>query len=187
MNLNFVKSLRAGALLVLAVGAVQVACARQESPAAAPAVAQQAPLGVVIGALADYKTFRLKSAQLHAIIAPYCTRVRDKAQKPMILWEYTCSPESGITGISMDSREGLGEPLPNYMMSIVVDFPADRFPAIKALVVKNLGRPKKSGSDHLEWRYSRDKFLNQNGNPVVNLSREDGESASLQIVLEQGP
>lgn len=173
LNFSLFKSLRAATLLILAAGAAQVACA--------------APLDIVIGALADYKTFRLKSAELDSLVAPYCTRVRDKARKPMIVREYTCLPESGITAISMDSREGLGEPLPNYMMSIVVDFPADRFPAMKALVVKKLGLPKKSGSDHLTWRYSLDKSLNQNGNPVINLSREDAESASLQIALEQGP
>ncbi|MYN20304.1 hypothetical protein GTP81_26540 [Rugamonas sp. FT107W] len=173
MSISLFKRLRAATLLISAVGVVQVAWA--------------APLGVVIGALADYKTFRLKSSELDSLVAPYCTRVRDKARKPMILWEYTCVPESGITAIRMDSREGLGEPLPNYMMSIVVDFPADRFPAMKALVEKKLGRPKKSGSDHSEWRYILDKSLNQNGNPVINLSREDAESASLQIVLEQGP
>ncbi|RFP14157.1 hypothetical protein D0T25_22015 [Duganella sp. BJB488] len=173
MNFSLFKSLRAATLLILAAGAAQMACA--------------APLDIVIGALADYKTFRLKSAELDSLVAPYCTRVRDKARKPMIVREYTCSPESGITAISMDSREGLGEPLPNYMMSIVVDFPADRFPAMKALVVKKLGVPKKGGSDHLALRYSLDKSLNQNGNPVINLSREDAESASLQIALEQGP
>ncbi|RFP08416.1 MULTISPECIES: hypothetical protein [unclassified Duganella] len=186
MKLSSFKSLRTGVLLVLAVGAVQVACARQESPAAAEQ-AQQAPLGIVVGALADYKTFRLKSADLASIIAPYCTRVRDKARKTMILWEYTCSPDSGITAIRMDSREGLGEPLPNYMMSIVVDFSANSFPAMKALVEKKLGRPKKGGSDYSEWRYSLDKALNQSGNPVINLSRADTQSASLQIALEQGP
>ncbi len=186
MKLSSFKSLRTGVLLVLAVGAVQVACARQESPAAA-AQAQQAPLGIVVGALADYKTFRLRSADLASIIAPYCTRVRDKARKTMILWEYTCSPDSGITAIRMDSREGLGEPLPNYMMSIVVDFSANSFPAMKALVEKKLGRPKKGGSDYSEWRYSLDKALNQSGNPVINLSRADTQSASLQIALEQGP
>lgn len=186
MKFSSFKSLRTGVLLVLAVGAVQVACARQESPTAA-AQAQQAPLGIVVGALADYKTFRLKSADLATIIAPYCTRVRDKARKTMILWEYTCSPDSGITAIRMDSREGLGEPLPNYMMSIVVDFSANSFPAMKALVEKKLGRPKKSGSDYSEWRYSIDKALNQSGNPVINLSRADAQSASLQIALEQGP
>jgi len=50
-----------------------------------------------------------------------------------------------------------------------------------------LDSPKKSGSDHSEWRHILDKSLDQNGNPVINLSREDAESASLQIVLEQGP
>ena len=187
MKLSSFKSLRAGVLLVLAVGAAQVACARQEAPAAAPAQARQAPLGIVVGALANYQTFRLKSADLATIIAPYCTKVRDKARKTMILWEYTCSPESGITAIRMDSREGLGEPLPNYMMSIVVDFSANSFPAMKALVEKKLGRPKKSGGDYSEWRYSIDKVLNQSGNPVINLSRAGTQSASLQIALEQGP
>ena len=187
MNYRFFKSLRVGILLILAAGAVPVACARQESPAAVPAQAQQAPLGIVVGALADYKTFRLKSADLASIIAPYCTRVRDKARKTMILWDYTCSPESGLAAIRMDSREGLGEPLPNYMMSIVVDFSANNFPAMKALVEKKLGRPKKGGSDYSEWRYSFDKALNRNGNPVITLSRTDAQSASLQIALEQGP
>lgn len=172
MKFSLFKSLRAATFLVLAAGAAHAACA--------------APLDVVIGALADYKTFRLKSAELDSLISPYCKRVRDKAKKPMILWDYTCSPESGITAISMDSREGLGEPLPNYMMSIVVDFSADSYPAMKALVEKRLGRPKKAGSDYSEWRYSRDKALNQNGNPVINLSRTDAQSASLQIALEQG-
>jgi hypothetical protein len=185
MKLSSFNSLRAGVLLVLVVGAVQAACARQES--AAPAQAQRATLSIVVGALADFKTFRLKSAELATIIAPYCTRVRDKARKTMILWEYTCSPDSGITAIRMDSREGLGEPLPNYMMSIVVDFSANSFLAMKTLVEEKLGRPQKSGNGYSEWHYSLDKALNQSGNPVINLSRTDTHSASLQIALEQGP
>ncbi len=180
MNFRFFISCRAATLLILAAAVAQVAYARQESPAVAP-------LGLVISALADYKTFRLKSADLATIVAPYCTRVRDKARKPMIVWEYTCSQDSGITAIRMDSREGLGEPLPNYMMSIVVDFSANSFPAMKALVEKKLGRPKKSGTDYSEWRYSIDEALNQSGNPVINLSRTNTQGASLQIALEQGP
>ncbi|GJJ05373.1 hypothetical protein RugamoR64_59110 [Duganella rhizosphaerae] len=184
MNFSFFKSLRSATLLVLTAGVAQVAYAGRESPAVAVTAG---PLSIVIGALADYQTFHLKSADLATIIAPYCTRVRDKARKTMILWDYTCSPESGLAAIRMDSREGLGEPLPNYMMSIVVDFSANSFPAMKALVEKKLGRPKKGGSDYSEWRYSLDKALNRNGNPVITLSRTDAQSASLQIALEQGP
>lgn len=174
MSFIFSKSLSA-ALLVCGI-------------AACTSAAAQPPLMIVVGALADYKSFRLTSTQLDAVVAPYCTKVRDKARKSTILKEYTCAPTSGITAVRVDSREGLGDPLPNYMMSVVVDFPADDFSAVKTLIEKKIGRAHKTGVDYAAWPYASDKVLNQNGNPVINLSRSTAEkTSSFQLALEQGP
>lgn len=161
-----------------------------DGPATPPpaAIAQPLPLTTVIDALADVKTFRMTSAQFDALVAPYCKKVRDKNFKPMILATYRRAPNAGITEIKMDSREGLGSPLPNYMMTISVDFAIDKFAAVKAQVEKKLGPGKARGKDFLAWRQVADKALNEAGNPVINLRRDASDkSASLHVALEQGP
>jgi len=184
MNLLSTKSFAAACLAVAASGMCQLACAQQD----AGANAQQLPLTTVVNALADFKIFRMTSAQFDMVVAPYCEKVRDKKFKPMILATYRCAPGSGITEIKMDSREGFGSPLPNYMMTISVDFAIDKYPVVKAQVEKKLGRAKPKGKDFIEWRPAADKALNEVGNPVINLSRDASDnSASLHVALEQGP
>jgi hypothetical protein len=162
----------------------QLACAQQDAGTSA----QQLPLITVVSALADFNAFRMTSAQFDTVVAPYCKKVRDKNFKPMILATYSCAPNSGITEIKMDSREGLGSPLPNYMMTISVDFAIDKYAAVKKQVEKKLGRARPKGKDFVEWRHSKDKVLNEAGNAVINLSRDASDnSASLHVALEQGP
>ena len=184
MNPLSTKSFTTAFIAAAAIGMAQMACAQQDTGANA----QQLPLITVVNALADFQTFRMTSAQFDTVVAPYCKKVRDKNFKPMILATYTCAPNSGITEIKMDSREGLGSPLPNYMMTISVDFAIDKYAAIKAQVEKKLGRATPKGKDFLEWRHSSDKTLNEVGNAVINLSRDASDnSASLHVALEQGP
>lgn len=184
MNLFSTKSYTAACLAVAVSGISQLACAQQDEDANA----QQLPMMRVVSAVADFKTFRMTSAQFDTVVAPYCKKVRDKNFKPMILATYSCTANSGITEIKMDSREGFGSPLPNYMMMISVDFSIEKYGAVKSLIEKKLGRAKPKGKDFLEWRHAADKVLNQAGNPVINLSRDASDnSASLHVALEQGP
>jgi hypothetical protein len=161
-----------------------------DGPATTPpaAIAQPSALMTIIDALADIKAFRMTSTQFDAVVAPYCKKVRGKNFKPMILATYHCAPNAGITEIKMDAREGFGSPLPNYMMTISVDFAIDNYAAVRAQVEKKLGRGKSRGKDFIEWRHTADKALNEAGNPVINLSRDSSDrSASLHVALEQGP
>lgn len=178
-NKSFTAFCLAGAVFCMS----QLACAQQD----AGAHVQQLPLTDVVHGLADFKTFRMTSAQFDTLVAPYCKKVRDRNFKLMILATYRCAPNSGITEIKMDSRQGFGSPLPNYMMTISVDFAIEKYAVVKAQVEKKLGRAKPRGEDFLEWRYAADKALSAVGNPVINLSRDASDnSASLHIVLEQG-
>lgn len=182
MSLLTIKSFTAGCIAMAVVGMSQIACAQQD------ASAEQSPLTTVVNAVADYKSFRMSSAQFDTVVAPYCKKVRDKSLKPMILATYSCAPGSGITQIKLDSREGFGSPLPNYMMLVSVDFAMDKYATVKTQIEKKLGRGKPRGKDFLEWRYAADKALNEAGNPVINLSRDSTDkSASLHLALEQGP
>jgi hypothetical protein len=160
-------------------------------PPVAPAQsvsAQPSPLKTVIDALASFKSFRMTSTQFDAVVAPYCKKVRNQNGKEMILFTYQCAPGSGITQIKMDSRDGRGQPLPNYMMLINIDFPLEHYAGLKTQIEKKLGRATPRGKDFVEWRYAADKALNENGNPVINLSRDKVDhSASFAIALEQGP
>jgi len=150
--------------------------------------AQQLPITTVIDTLASFTSFRMTSAQFDAVVAPYCKKARNQTARPMILFTYQCAPGSGITTIKMDSREGLGAPLPNYMMFITVDFSFDHYVGLRAQIEKKLGRGTPRGKDFVEWRYTADKLLNESGNPVIHLSRDPSDhSASFAVSLEQGP
>lgn len=157
------------------------------------AVAGTAPTGPdafdrIVTSLADHSAFRMTSADLDALLAPFCKKTSDRAFETMIVRRYSCSSAAGLAEIRMDSREGFVPPLPNYMMTISVDFSIDKYAGVKTQIEKKLGRGKQRSKDFIEWRYGADKALNEAGNPVINLSRDSSDhSASLHVALEQGP
>lgn len=155
---------------------------------AGPPTTGPEPFERIVTTLADYRAFRMTSAELDALLAPFCKKTSDKAIETMIVRRYSCSSAAGLADIRMDSHEGLGPPLPNYMMTLSADFSIDKFAGVKTQVEKKLGRGKQRSKDFIEWRYGADKALNEAGNPVINLSRDSSDkSASLTVALEQGP
>lgn len=139
----------------------------------------------IIGALANYKTFRMTSAQIHALITTECKRILFRVVDESTLAKYACNESSGIREIKIDSYES-GQK--NYLWYVVVFFDAQKFSSIRSDVQKRLGKPHRSGEDYSNWRYSTDKQLNAHGNPSIMLMlSDDGEDGIFQLGLEQGP
>ena len=151
------------------------------------AAADQQGLAKVIAAVGDFKALRLKSAQLDALVAPYCKKTDGSKDEDSITAEYACKPESGIVKVSMDSR-GESGPAKSYMMYIVVDAPLDRYMPMREQLMKKLGRPNKADKDSAYWVNRGDKELNKFGTPAITLSRDsENKTTSLQLGVEQGP
>lgn len=173
--------------LLAGIGLLVAATGPARSDTMGAAAADQQSLGKVAAAVGDFKALRLKSAQLDAIVAPYCKKTDGAKDEDSITAEYTCKPESGISKVSMDSR-GENTAGKSYMMYIVVDAPLDRYAPLREQLVKKLGRPNKTDKDSAYWVNRSDKELNKYGTPAITLSRDtESKTASLQLGLEQGP
>ena len=139
----------------------------------------------VIGTLADYKTFRKNSKVLDALFGKYCTKKETIKSGYAVSVEYTCDASTGIESINFDSTEQAGHP--NYLMTLSIDFVYKDYSKIKQLVTKKLGPANRNWKDYTGWEYKSDKYLNDQGNPVISVVRDKkNNSAYFGIGLEQG-
>ncbi len=147
------------------------------------------PQARIVTDIANYKTFRMKSADFDKLVAEYCKQTYNDIDHGQVSLEYACSKEAGITQIKVDSREGSGQgSAGNYMMSILMFLSWESYAPLKAQLERQLGRAQTSGKDYTAWRYTADKQLNARGTPSIRLSRDaDDKSTTLQLGVEQGP
>lgn len=156
------------------------------SVGAATAPVPQA-LSNVIAALGDFKALRMKSAQFETLVAPYCKRMDHAVDEYSVRDEYRCQPGTGITAITVDSRNE-NTPGKNYVMYVAIDLKLDHYAGVREQLTGKLGRTTKSDKDFVYWTYRGDKALNRLGNPAIMLSRDAAErTASFTLALEQGP
>ena len=188
MNKKFITT-ACGAMLLLST---LTACNAQTAskPAVAP-VPASAPAGQnallqVIGTVADFKHFRASAAELDAIVAPHCKKVKSNEDSLSSYFKYTCTPASGLRGATISTLQRPGEE--RFVMELSIDFGIDDFGAASKLVNKQLGKPKKALPDYVMWNYTKDKKLSNNGNPIAALARDkDDKTASFTLAVEQGP
>lgn len=153
--------------------------------AAAPVNAPPILSEVVIG-LADYKTFKATDAQLDAVFSPHCRKLRSIKDAQGVFYEYSCAAESGLKTASVTvTRSAKGVP---FLLGLQVVFSNDYYADIRKKVSAKLGKTKLANADQAIWEYTRDKQLNENGNPVIMMSRDrDEKLTSFDVALEQGP
>lgn len=164
-------------LICIAFAALVVSPAHASPPA---------PLAEAIAGFADYKTFHATDAQIDAVLSPHCEKKRAVKDNDGLFYEYACKPASGLSSAQLTFMRYAGKPL--FLMSLHVVFSNDYYPAMRKAVQDKLGKPKRGGADSATWEYTKDKKLNEHGNPVIMLARDrDGKSSSFDVALEQGP
>ncbi len=146
----------------------------------------QAPLDRIMAGLIDYQAFRLGSEAFERLVAPSCKRSDRQQDAHGVNAEYRCDRATGILEMKISTREGAATPRP-YVMFIQLLLAADRFAPIKAQMQARLGKPTASGKDYVRYVYTGDRELVGHGTPVIGLSREDAQTVSFMVGLEQGP
>jgi len=146
---------------------------------------QKYNLITVIGSLSNFKNFRLKTSDLDKLLKGSCTKKSEDKSDFNVESLYVCDPKSGLEHARIDWRNGDGE---SYVMALSVYFNYPQYENVKKVMQQNLGRASLRQKDMILWRLSSDKKLNELGNPAIYATRDpDQNTASFQLVLEQGP
>jgi len=141
----------------------------------------------VISSLADPATFRKTGEDLDKIFSKHCSKKDVIKEKSGIDIRYDCDEiKSGIKSVHFDSREWAGKP--NYLMYLTIDFGYPQYAEIKSLLTKKLGSAqRKKDKDYTGWIFRKDKFLNEIGTPVIDVSRDKQYNVgTFNVALEQG-
>lgn len=145
---------------------------------------QTADLVTAIGKLSDFKNFRMKIADLDKLLKGMCTKKSEDKSDFNVVSAYVCDPKSGMKNARIDWRSGDGD---SYVMALSIYFKSSEYENVRKIMQQHLGRASLRQKDMILWR-SSDKKLNELGSPTIYATRDlDDNTASFQLVLEQGP
>lgn len=133
-----------------------------------------------------HSTFRKNGASLDEIFNKYCKKGKQLKNDHSVDIQYVCDVSTtGMRSAHFDSREyGNGE---NYLMTLDIDFEYKSYESVKRLITAKLGVAQRKKKNYTGWEFKSDKFLNERGNPVIDVSRDkDDNSSTFSVVLEQG-
>lgn len=150
---------------------------------AATGASGTAPYELIVASLADTRTFRMSLSAVDKLLTPHCKKTSSDADAYDNRAEYACDKASGITGLKIDERKSSTDG--NYILYLSMDFSAERYDFLKTQMIKQLGRPSKSGKHHAMWDYTADKKLNAIGYPRIMLLRDAAtKDASFGVAVE---
>lgn len=171
-----------------AAGASMFACLLGACKAETAAVSTPStkPVEAIIATVANNQTFRMRGEDLEKVLAPYCKKSDTRVIESDTRLKFICNKESGITELKFIERSN--EQQGRFIFSLVMMLPLESYSPLKTQTQKQLGKPARSASNYLSWRYAGDQRLNTIGNPMFRLERFNAEKVTMfEMGIEAGP